>query len=214
MFQYLVDLITRLGNWGYLVIFLGAALESAAFLGLAVPGESLVLVAGFFAHRQVLDLDGVILVVVAGAIIGDNIGYELGRHLSRAWLLRYGRRFGLKAKHVARAEDFFTRYGGRAVLLGRFVGFARVLVPFIAGASRMRYRHFLIYNAIGAALWGVAFTLLGYSLGASWHVAEQWIGRGSAIVGGALVAAGLAVWLWRRRARRTMEADRPSPPSP
>lgn len=203
MLQYLIDLITRLGNWGYLVIFLGAALECAAFLGVVVPGESLVLVAGFFAHRHVLDLDEVILVVVAGAIVGDNIGYELGRHLGRDWLLRYGRRFGLRERHLARVDAFFARHGGRAVFLGRFVGFARALVPFVAGASRMRYRQFLLYNGMGAALWGVAFTLLGYFLGASWRMAEKWVGRSSAIIGGALLLAALAVWLWRRRARRT-----------
>ncbi|HET7553381.1 MAG TPA: DedA family protein [Gemmatimonadaceae bacterium] len=201
MLQYLIDLMNRLGNWGYLIIFLGAALECAAFLGLLVPGESLVLVAGFFAHRHVLDLDDVILVVVAGAMIGDNIGYELGRHLGRDWLLHHGHRFGLRESHLARAEKFFARHGGRAVFLGRFVGFARALVPFVAGASRMRYRQFLIYDGIGAVLWGVAFALLGYFLGASWHVAEKWVGRGSAIIGGALLLAGLAVWLRRRRGR-------------
>jgi membrane protein DedA with SNARE-associated domain len=107
---------------------------------LAVPGESLVLIARFFAHRQVLDLDAVILVVVAGAIVGDNIGYEIGHRLGRGWLLHYDRRFGLRERHIARA-------------------------------------------------------VLGYFLGASWRRAEQWVGRGSAIIGAALMLAGLATWL-------------------
>jgi membrane protein DedA with SNARE-associated domain len=214
MQQYLIDLVARLGEWGYLVIFLGATLESAAFLGLAVPGESLVLVAGFFANMHVFDLDVAILVATVGAILGDNIGYRLGRHLGRAWLLRYGRHIGLRERHIARAEALFARYGGRAVFLGRFVGFARALVPFVAGASRMPYRQFLVYNALGAALWAIAFTLLGYSLGASWGAAEQWIGRGSAIIGAAVLLAGFAAWLWRRRGRGPVAGRRPGAPRP
>lgn len=212
MQQYLIDLITRLGQWDYLVIFIGAALESAAFLGLVVPGESLVLVAGFFANQHVLDLDVTMLVATVGAIVGDNIGYRLGSRLGRAWLLRYGRHLGLRERHVERAETFFARYGGRAVFLGRFIGFARALVPFVAGASHMRYRQFLVYNAVGAALWAVAFTLLGYFLGASWAVAEQWIGRGSVIMGGTLLLIGIAVWLWRRRERRLIARRRSGAP--
>lgn len=202
MLDYLVDLVTQLGHWGYLVIFVGVALECAAFVGLVVPGESLVLVAGFFARLHVLDLDVVLLVTVIGAIVGDNIGYELGRRLGRAWLLRHGHRVGVREKHIARAEAFLTRYGGRAVFLGRFVGFARALVPFVAGSSRMLRREFLVYDGCGAAVWATAFTVLGYVLGASWRAAEEWIGRGTAIIGGAAVLAALAVWVWHGKRRR------------
>jgi len=198
---YVLDLVARLGHWSYLIIFVAAALESAAFAGLIVPGESLVLASGFFAHQGVLELDAVIAAAAVGATLGDNIGYGLGLRLGRPWLLHFGSRLGLRPEHLARADAFFARQGGKAVLLGRFIGFARALVPFVAGASRMPYRVFLVYNAVGAVLWTVSFVLLGYFLGASWRMAERWIGRTSTVVAGVIALAVLVSWIWRRRAR-------------
>jgi membrane protein DedA with SNARE-associated domain len=199
--QYILDLVARLGHWSYVVIFLAAALESAAFLGLLIPGESIMLASGFFAHQGLLELDAVIVVGIIGAIVGDNIGYQLGSHLGREWLLRHGSRFGLKPRRLDKAEAFFARHGAKAVFFGRFVGFARALVPFLAGASRMRYRQFIVYNAIGAVLWTLACVLLGYLLGASWRVAEQWISRTGLIIGGLLAAAAIGMWIRGRRTR-------------
>jgi membrane protein DedA with SNARE-associated domain len=196
--HFLLDLIGRMGHWSYLILFVAAALECAAFLGLLVPGESLMLASGFFAQQGVLELDVVALVGITGAIVGDNIGYQLGFRLGREWLLHHGARFGLKPRRLEKAEAFFVRHGAKAVFLGRFIGFARALVPFLAGASRMRYRQFMLYNAVGAVLWGLAFTLLGYSLGASWHVAERWISRAGMIVGLFFLVVVLALWLRRR----------------
>jgi undecaprenyl-diphosphatase len=197
MLNYIIGLVGRLGHWGYLVIFLGATLESAAFLGLVVPGESLVLVAGFFAAQGLLDIGDLIVLVALGAIIGDTIGYQMGRRMGRAGLERFGSRFGLNDARIEKAESFFKRHGGKAVFLGRFVGFARALVPFIAGSSRMPYRKFLPYNVLGAALWSPAILLLGYFLGASWQKAEQWIGSASAVLAGIALFIALLAWLWR-----------------
>src|SRR5215211_2852170 len=88
--QYLLDLVARLGHWSYLIIFVAAALECAAFAGLLVPGESLVLASGFLAHRGILELDAVLAAAAMGAGVGDNIGYQLGSRLGRSWLLRHG----------------------------------------------------------------------------------------------------------------------------
>jgi undecaprenyl-diphosphatase len=203
--DYLINLIGRLGNWAYLLIFLASTLESAAFLGLFVPGESLVLVAGFFAAQGLLDLDVLILTVAVGATIGDSIGYELGRRLGRPGLLRYGSRFGLNQARITEADGFFARHGGKSVFWGRFVGFARVLVPFLAGSSHMPYRRFLPYNALGAILWSSVVVLLGYFLGASWRVAERWVGAASAIIGAVLVFILALAWMWRWAVRH--EAD-------
>lgn len=201
MLQYILDLVARLGHWSYLIIFLAAALECAAFLGLLIPGESIMLASGFFAHQGLLELDAVIVVGILGATVGDNIGYQLGSHLGREWLLRHGARFGLRPKRLAQAEAFFARHGAKAVFFGRFVGFARALVPFVAGASRMRYRQFIVYDAIGAMLWTLGCVLLGYFLGASWQVAERWISRTGLVIGVLFTVAVVGIWIRRRRSR-------------
>lgn len=205
MLDYLIHLIGRLGQWGYLLIFLGAMLESAAFLGLFIPGESLVLVAGFLAAQGLLDLDVLIITVAIGATLGDSIGYEMGRRMGRPALVRHGSRFGMTDARVGHADAFFARHGSKAVFLGRFVGFARALVPFLAGSSRLAYRKFFPYNASGAVLWSSAVVLLGYFLGAGWQTAERWIGEASALVGGIVVFALLLAWLWRWAARHEAE---------
>lgn len=208
MLDYLVNLIARLGQWGYLVIFAGAALESAAFLGLLVPGESLVLVTGFLAAHGALDLDVLILTVTLGAAIGDSIGYEMGRWLGRPALLHYGSHFGLRQEQVDKADAFFNRHGGKSVFFGRFVGFARAIVPFLAGSSGMRYAAFLLYNVLGGAAWSTSLILLGYFLGASWQTAERWIGRASTLLGGVFLFALLLFWVYREAIRHEVTIKR------
>lgn len=205
MLDYLVNLVSRLGHWSYLAISIGAALESAAFLGLFVPGESLVLVTGFLASQGVLDLDVSIWAVALGAVVGDSIGYEMGRRLGRPALLRYGSNFGLNHERIERADAFFRTHGGKSIFLGHFVGFARAVVPFLAGASLMKYTVFLSYSVIGATLWSSVTVSLGYFLGASWQTAEHWIGRASAIFGGIFLFALLLLWLYRLAMRYEKE---------
>jgi undecaprenyl-diphosphatase len=201
----LLDLVVRLGDWSYLIIFAAAALECAAFAGLLVPGESVVLASGFFAHQGMLELVPVMISAGLGAIAGDNIGYLLGSRLGRDWLLRRGSRFGVRKRGLARVERFFQRQGAKAVFLGRFIGFARALVPFVAGASDMRYRKFVVYDAIGAVLWTIGFVTLGHALGASWQLAEQWINRSGLIAAVLIVVGGAVVWLRRRRKARAYD---------
>ena len=200
MLDALIDFAWRLGPWGYAVVFLGAALESAAFLGLFVPGESLVIVSGVLAAAGLFGLPTLIAVVSAGAVIGDSIGYELGRRLGRPWLLRRGGRLGFHRDRLAAVDEFFTRHGGKAVLIGRFIGFLRALAPFVAGSSRMSYPRFLAYNVAGGVLWAAACVLLGYFVGAAWPIAEKWVGRAGLMLG--LVAAAAVAWWLRRRHRR------------
>jgi len=195
----LLAMVSRLGHWSYVLIFLGATLESAAFVGLLVPGESLVIFSGFLAAQGLLDLGDLIVVVAAGAILGDSIGYELGRRLGRPWLLRYGHWVGLRTEQLERVDGFFTRHGGTTVFFGRFLGFLRALAPFVAGSSRMPYRQFLPYNVLGGLLWALSCVALGYVCGASWQAAERWIGRVSTILGGTLLLMIALTWLRRRR---------------
>ncbi len=197
MLDRLINLVSQLGYWGYLVVFLAVTLESAAFLGFVVPGETLVLVGGFLAAQGLLDWGDLMVFVCTGAILGDTIGYEVGRHLGQERLLRAGRWIGLRQEHLEKVEAFFHRHGGKTVFLGRFTALLRALTPFVAGASGMPYPRFLLYNAAGGIVWGIAFVLIGYCVGASWRVVGHWIGQAAAVVGGLLMLVLVLGWLWR-----------------
>ncbi len=205
MFQHLTDLILRLHNWGYVIVFLIVMLECQAFLGFFMPGESMVVVAGFMAGQEVLDLRVLIAVVAGGAVLGDSIGYEFGRRLGREWLRRHGEKFWLRPERLDRMDQFFARYGGWGVLFAHFLHFGRALMPFLAGAARLPYLRFLAFNAIGCVLWATIFSLLGYLFGQSWHLIEHWIGRAGIIAAilGAMVV--LTILLWRGIASRELE---------
>ena len=208
MLDYLMNFVSHLGHWGYFVIFLVVALECQAFLGLFMPGESLVLVGGFFAEQRVFDLDVLIIVISSAAILGDSIGYELGRRLGRGWLVKHGGRFGLRTEHLARVDNFFLRHGGKAVFGSHFLHLLRSLMPFVAGDRRMPYLRFLIFNAMGCIVWATVFVWVGYLAGESWRVAEKWVSVAGKIVGGTLLAAIVLVWLWRWLARHKDDIKR------
>ncbi|MBE0617216.1 MAG: DedA family protein [Proteobacteria bacterium] len=201
MLDHLIILAGNLGHWGYLVIFIVVALECQALLGLVMPGESLVLVSGFFAERGLLDPGVLIGVVSLAAVLGDSIGYQLGRHLGRGWLLNHGGRFGLRQEHLDRVDGFFVRHGGKAIFSSHFLHLARALMPFVAGARRMSYLKFLPFNSAGCVVWATVFVLLGYFAGESWRVAAQWVGGAGEMVGGAVLLTIAAGWLWRRLVR-------------
>ncbi|MGC2458875.1 MAG: bifunctional DedA family/phosphatase PAP2 family protein [Gallionellaceae bacterium] len=208
MRDYLISLAGHVGHWAYLVIFLVVALECQALLGLVMPGESLVLVGGFFAWQGLLDPAVLIFVVSIGAILGDSIGYELGRHLGREWLLKHGARFGLHQERMDRVDGFFARHGGKAVFGSHFLHLLRALMPFVAGAHGMRYLKFLLFNALGCIVWASVYVVLGYLAGASWQVAAKWIGRASEIVGSALLLAIALGWLWHWLGRHEADVKR------
>jgi len=207
MLDWLIDFVWGLGPWGYVIVFLGAMLESSAFLGLLVPGESLVIVSGALASAGLFTLPTLMIVASAGAVIGDSIGYELGRRFGRAWLVRRVKRPSFRRERLEAVDAFFERHGGKAVLIGRFIGFLRALAPFVAGASRMPYLQFLAYNVVGGILWTVACVLLGYSLGAAWPVAEKWVGRVGLVLGIIVIAVAVS---WLRRSRRRHRRRGPS----
>lgn len=165
----LLDKLLGLASpWGYLLIGLLAALEAAAFIGLVIPGETAMLLGGVLAANGRAGLGLMIVAASTGAVLGDSLGYEIGRRfgdpLRRS---RVGRRIG--DQRWQRAEDYVRRRGGRAVFFGRFVGVLRALVPAIAGAARMPYRTFLPYNAAGGVLWASAFVVAGYLAGHSYQ---------------------------------------------
>jgi membrane protein DedA with SNARE-associated domain len=186
------------GTWGYVIVFAATALEASAFVGLLVPGETTLLLAGFLVQRGDMDLWPTMAAAAAGAIIGDSIGYEIGRHLGdRLLASRAGRWIG--TERVERGRDFLQRHGPSAIFTGRFIGVLRAIVPALAGDARVPYGRFLFWNALGGIAWAPGMVLLGGAVGASYDVVGQWMGR----VGLGLVAVGAIAWfVWKRLKKR------------
>jgi membrane-associated protein len=118
--------------------------------------------------------------------------------LQKSWFLRYGRWLGLREEQWKRIEDFFHRHGGKTVFLARFSAFFRILVPFFAGAVRLRYLRFLLFNVFGGVVWAAGSVIIGYVAGASWRLVEHWIGRAALIVAICIVAVVLTVRFARK----------------
>jgi undecaprenyl-diphosphatase len=177
---------------GYLALALLVGGES---LGLLLPGETAILTAGALARSGRLEIEVVLLVAAAAAVTGDGIGYLLGRRGVRMLLVMRGPIREPRARLVERGEGFFARYGRRAVFLGRWLVFARVTVPWLAGASRMPPRAFFLYNALGGITWSATVALAGYGLGAAAGAifASTTVATLAVLLGLALTAS------WRRR---------------
>ncbi|MGA2031863.1 MAG: DedA family protein [Thermoguttaceae bacterium] len=188
--------VSGLGRGAYAIIFLLVMCESSLPIGFLVPGETAAVLGGVLAANDALDVRVVLALVAGGAILGNLVGYELGRRLRRPWVLRHGGRFGLRAEHLRRVDAFFRRHGGKTVLLGRLTPLLRALVPFVAGASRLPYRVFVFYTVLGGVCWSAAFVALGYLAGESWQAVHRWLGRaGLAIL---LIVLAIAAVAWLR----------------
>ena len=192
-------LLTYFARYGYFVVFFGVMLENA---GVPVPGETILLAAGFFAAEGHFQLWTVMAIAALGAVLGDNAGYLIGYKIGRAALERYGRYVLLTPARIARLEKFFARHGDKTILFARFVTGLRVFAALFAGAARMRWRTFAVYNVAGAILWSVVITLLGFFFGQSWELLQHWIGRAGEIVALAVLLLVVLAWVWQRRARR------------
>jgi undecaprenyl-diphosphatase len=169
----LFDRILDLPPWLALgLVFLLPALEASAFVGLVFPGEVAVILGGVLASQGRLALWLVIVVGALGAIIGDSIGYEVGRRYGSRLLATFPR-WLVKPEHIEQAQDLLRRKGGRAVFIGRFTAALRALVPGLAGTSRLPYRRFLAFNVLGGILWVTAIALTGYLAGSSFRAAEH-----------------------------------------
>jgi membrane-associated protein len=189
-----------LGEWTYLAVPALAFLETGAFVGLLVPGETAVVVGGVVAERGDVALPALIGLVWLGAVGGDVVSFSIGRRLGQPFLDANAARLRIRPEHVRRVERFFDRYGGRAVLVGRFVGILRALTPFVAGASGLPLRRFLPYSVLGALGWAATFTLVGYAFASSFESAGETATR-IALGGAAVVAAALALAAYLRRTR-------------
>ena len=174
----LIEHILHLNGWlALLIVFAVPALESSVFLGFFFPGETALILGGVLASYGRVSLWEVLVAGISGAVIGDSVGYLVGREYGQRLLQTRPFRRVLKPERLQRGQDYLARRGGRAVFFGRFTAALRVLVPGLAGIARMPYRVFLPFNVAGGAIWGTGMVLLGYLAGASWkqvaHYATQ-----------------------------------------
>ena len=193
----IVSGLTHLSGWvAYAVIAALVFGETAVFLGFVLPGETAVVLGGVLASRGHLSLATLTAVVVVAAVTGPIVGYEIGRRMGdRLFAARAMRRLP-GGPH--RARQALRDRGGLAVMLGRFVAFVRAVMPAAAGAVRVPYRTFLIYNVLGGLVWGVGYCLLGYLAGSAYGAVERRVGTGLAVAVALILVAALGVWVVRR----------------
>jgi membrane protein DedA with SNARE-associated domain len=184
-------------HYGLWFLFAIVCLESA---GLWLPGETALITAAVLATKHNLSIEAVIIVATAAAIIGDNIGYWIGRTAARPLLHRYARISRYAERVMPPAERFFHRHGGKAVFFARFFGGLRVTGAWMAGITQMSWSRFLFWNAAGGIVWAVGVGLLSYYAGKAVADAVARYGVYAAIAGAlAVLAAIVLVHAWRRR---------------
>ncbi len=193
------------GPTAYALVGFLAFAEAALLVGFFIPGETAVVIGGVLAGLGAVNLEAMVVVVVVCAIAGDSVGFKVGK-LAGPWALEHRPLKGRSA--VGRTMGMLEHYGGPAVFLGRFVAFARALIPGLAGMSGLRYRVFLFYNAIGGLIWGVGYTLLGYVVGVSFEHVVSEVGLWSLVAVAGVIAVAVAVrQLVRRRERHRLAAE-------
>jgi undecaprenyl-diphosphatase len=185
---------SKLGKLTYLFVGLAAFLETGAFIGLVAPGETVVILAGAVAGQGETSVVLTIGIVWVCSFSGDSVSFLLGRRLGRGFILRHGPKVRITEERFARVEDYFSRHGGKTILIGRFIGLVRALAPFIAGSSEMRYSNFLPFSVLGTGLWSAGYVLLGYFASRSLDAAAHAAGQGTLFFGIAIAVIVGIVW--------------------
>ena len=181
-------------QYGFLMILFGVMLEST---GVPLPGETILVAAGILVQRGTLGFWEVVLFGVLGAVTGDQLGYWIGRKGGRPFVLKWGRYVWITPDRLSGAERFFARHGGKAVFLARFFSGLRIFGALVAGVSRMNWRTFFFYNALGGVVWTTAIVLIGYLLGGSIKAVERWTGQATLLLAALAVLAALLYLSYR-----------------
>ena len=163
--EHLVEIIQQFGNWSYGILFTIVFVETGLVIMPFLPGDSLLFASGALAALGAFSLPIVLVVFLTAAIIGDTVNYHIGQKVGTSipedsW---FGRLVNKERMQIA--QDFFNKHGGKTIVIARFMPFVRTFIPFVAGASRMNYGYFLMYNVVGAFLWVFICTLAGYFFG-------------------------------------------------
>jgi membrane-associated protein len=198
--QHLSEFATTYGVWIYALLFLIIFLETGVVVTPFLPGDSLLFAIGALAAAGVIDVVGMLSLLTAAAILGDNTNYWIGRAVGPRVFTDHSR--WLKREHLLRTQRFYEVHGGKAVVLARFVPIVRTFAPFVAGVGRMRYPRFLMFDVAGGVLWVWGFGLLGYFFGNTPLVKENFGLAIIAVILISLLPIGFEAWRARRSAAR------------
>jgi membrane protein DedA with SNARE-associated domain len=193
-----------LSSYGYLVVFLLVMVES---IGVPVPGETALIGAALYAgSTHNLEIWGVIGVAIAGAVLGDNIGFSIGRYGGAKLLLRHGHKIRLHEGRLKIGIWLFRRHGGKVVFWGRFVSILRTWAAFLAGTNHMAWDRFLAFNAAGGTVWATVYGIAYYEFGGSLRKLSTTIDIVLGLVGGAVLVA-FVIWTKRKEAELEERAE-------
>jgi len=188
--------------YGYYILFFALLLENVFFLGLIVPGETILLLGSFFASRGYFNIFYVIAVGIGSAILGNNIGYFIGLAKGRPFIEKFGGHFLISEKRIKEAEQYFDVHGGKTVFIGRFAPGIRVFIAPLAGASRMNYIKFFFYTLTAVVSWTILITMLGYFFGENWEIIIRSINRLGWGACALIIAFLILTYLYRQKRKR------------
>jgi membrane-associated protein len=175
------DITALIKSLGYIGVFAAVFAESGLLVGMFLPGDSLLFTAGFLASQGILNFPLLLVITFVAAVAGDTTGYITGKRYGHKVFKKDDALF-LNKKHIERSEAFYAKHGGKTLILARFTPVVRTIAPILAGVGKMTYRKFFIFNLIGAFLWAVGVTSLGYFLGNVIPDVERYIIPGVIII--------------------------------
>lgn len=161
--KHLHEIIANYGTLTYIILFTVILIETGLVIVPFLPGDSLLFATGAIAAKGSLDISSLFILLVIAGIIGDTMNYHIGKYVGpKIFEKQY---FFLKQKHIDKTKAFYEKYGGKTIIIARFIPIVRSFAPFLAGIGTMNYRRFILYNIIGCLLWVGGFLLAGYFLG-------------------------------------------------
>lgn len=204
--KHLGELVKEYGTWTYLVLFVIVFCETGLVVTPILPGDSLLFAAGAIAALGSLNPHLLIVLLTVAAVLGDAVNYQIGRYIGPAVFKKEDSRF-FKRAHLEKTHAFYERYGGKTIIIARFVPIVRTFAPFIAGVGQMSYKQFALYNVVGAILWVVIGVYAGYLFGQMKIVKENFSLIIIAIVFISLLPAAFEYWRARREKKRSVVAE-------
>jgi undecaprenyl-diphosphatase len=166
-----------LAYWGYLIIFFAAIFEALPLIGFFVPGQIIVILGGFYAKKSTINLYIVLTVALFGAILGDLIGYQLGKRYGHSFITKYSKHFFFKEEYYIKTKQLLRAHTGKTLFIGRFNSVTRAFAPFVSGSIKIKFSKFMFYNITGAFAWALTYTFIGYIFGTSYDIISGYIGE-------------------------------------